>query len=175
MKIPALVAVLALPLSVFAQTPSQPVGSEKTGTIFFRTNIGSFKFINGKGQVNISFKGSVLVSKLKGTISTTGNLRKEYDDKGRQVYFGTGTIALNGEFRAIQWFGKSLEGKWTGRGRARFVGEFDKDLKTGEFWYDTNPEKQAWGTFREVDVPDIAPARVVPRDRTKTTGGGGKR
>lgn len=170
---PALI-VAALVANACAQTPAAPPAAPaKTGTIHFRTTLGSFKFINGSGKVSVSFTGSFLVSGLQGTVSTSGNLRKEYDEKNRQVYFGTGTIVVNGQFRALQWFGRNMQGDWTGNGRARFVGEFDRNLKTGEFWYDNNPEREQWGTFREVDVPPQIAERPKPIDRSKVKKGGG--
>lgn len=125
--------------------PAQKPPAREMGHVYFRTAIGSFKILDGIGDVEFSFTGTVLISQLKGTVSTSGNVRVEHKDATRTVYFGTGSIKVSGEFRAIQWFGKNLSGSWRGNGVMRLFGEFDKNLNTGEYWYADRPnEVKPW-------------------------------
>lgn len=162
--------LLLLPALVLAQ----PVPPKPYDTMFFQTKLGSCKFINGEGKLQFAFTGTVLLNRVDGTAKVTGNVRKEYDGNGRQTWFGTGQVVVEGKFRAIQWFGRNLSGQWTGNGLARFVGEFDRDLKTGEYWYASNPTREAWGTFREPTLPPrtIEKPKPIDRDTLKKKGGG---
>lgn len=112
------------------------------GEINLATQIGSFKLLDGMGRVEMNFTGTMLVSNLKGTVATSGNLKKEYSSKTKEVWHGTGKIVIDGEFRGIQWFGTALTGKWKGRGTARIYGEFDKNLETGYYWYSSDPSRK---------------------------------
>jgi hypothetical protein len=139
------------------------------------TKIGSFKLLNGEGRVEMNFSGTMLVSNLDGTVATSGNLRKEYSDDQRQAWHGTGKIVVTGRFRAIQWFGTNLSGKWKGAGRARIYGEFDQNLETGYYWYSDDPERKIqWSMYGiEIGVPEVQTGgTAVPRERGGRPGGG---
>ena len=116
--------------------------------VYLTTKIGSFKLLDGVGRVEMNFTGTMLVSQLKGTVTTSGNLKKEYSSKSKEAWHGTGKIIVDGEFRAIQWFGTSLSGKWRGRGTARIYGEFDTNLETGYYWYSSDPSRKIpWSMY----------------------------
>jgi hypothetical protein len=130
-------------------TPEQrgkwPVTNEYA-TLHFDAGIGSFRNIDSKGRLDVSFKGTLLVNKLKkgGTITATGNLKKEYEGLDRVIYTGQGRIVVDGEWRVVQWFGTNLTGVWYGRGLMRVIGEFDKNLNTGHYWYTDPTNKVVW-------------------------------
>ena len=148
------------------------------GTIFFKANVGSFKFLGvnnlpAEGHVQVSFSGTILVNSFSGNdpkITTTGNLRREYNDPAhlQQAYHGTGSIVIDGKFISIQWFGRDMTAQWHGFGIARLVGEFDKDLNTGKYWYINNPaDVQDWGTqLRSItNPPAITDYKPIPQKR----------
>src|SRR2546423_1364660 len=110
-------AVALLPAMALGQAQPPP-----TGTLLFTCNVGSFRFVNGTGKLDFDFKGTVLVSDLKGTVKTSGNIRQEYKGHGRQAYFGSGHLTLDGDFHSLQWFGQNMKGQWVGRGRALLYG-----------------------------------------------------
>lgn len=134
-----------------AAAAPKPAASPNFGTINFKSSVGSFKILGGadpaQGEVNFQFTGSVLVSGLDGQVVTSGAVRKEIDNKEfkKQVFNGKGSIKVSGKFRAIQFFGRDLSGKFYGFGIMRLYGEFDKNLNTGEVWYD-GKEHEPWGT-----------------------------
>jgi len=127
-------------------------------TLHFESKLGSFKFYNGTGTLHMKFKGTVLLTYLKGTITTTGNVKKEFpvpqagpgaarDGGARQAYHGDGEITVNGNFKSLQWFGRDISGTWYGAGGFRLFGEYDKNLDTGWFWYGNDEaHKEMWGT-----------------------------
>lgn len=125
------------------------------------TTVGSFKILPAgpdktKGTLDVDFSGTILVSGLEGTVTPGPGVRLEYkrDDHNRRVYFGKGHIRVEGEFRAIQFFGRNLKGNFRGNGVARLYGEFDKKMETGYYWFASKPEKIDWGTYgRTVVVP----------------------
>jgi hypothetical protein len=137
--------------------------------MFFQTNLGSFKLLNGEGRVEFSFSGTVLLSHVEGKIEPRGNLRQEFNDRNRRAYFGTGTIVVEGKFRAIQWFGSNMKGQWHGRGIARLIGEYDKNLETGYYWYASSGDKRPWyNVATEFVLPeDERTRRPVPIDRAE--------
>lgn len=166
------VVVATLGSIAVAQTPSvnwKPKAGDPVDTIFMETNLGSFRLINGKGRVEFSFTGTVLVSGLKGTVTPTGNVRKEYDKNGRVAYFGTGKMVVDGEWRAVQWFGRNMKGTWWGAGIVRMYGEFDSKLDTGLYWFASDPEKKYWspyGTERVFPLPKTGrDAKPIPRSQ----------
>ncbi len=172
----AAVAVAVVGFSQGAAPPSQrskvtlplDLNDPKYGTLHLTTRLGSFALRDGIGRVEISFTGTVLVSQLDGKIrETSGQIRKEFDAHDRQAYFGTGRIVLEGAFRKVQWFGKSMAASWRGAGIAQIYGEFDKDLQTGYYWFDSNPEKMDWGTYGlSVELPErrvVGTGKPVPR------------
>jgi len=147
------------------------------GEINLTTRIGSFKLLDGVGRVEVSFTGTMLVSQLKGTITTSGNLKEEYTSKTKEAWHGTGKIIVDGEFRAIQWFGTNLSGKWRGRGTARIYGEFDTNLETGYYWYSNDPSRKIpWSMYgMTVYLPEMqtgGSGQPVERKPSGKTGGG---
>lgn len=118
------------------------------GVLNFKTKLGSFKVPDGQGELTFSFKGTVLVSKLKGTVNVSGNVRKEYEGREKRVFFGQGTITVKGTWRAVQWFGTDLSARWYGAGMIELVGEFDRNLETGKYWYGERVDKsENWGPY----------------------------
>lgn len=173
-------------MGIMAQTGQAPVKGmlstldpNTVDTLFMSTKLGSFKLMDGEGRVEISFTGSVLISQLKGVRSVSGNLRMEYprNEKekatGRELWFGTGKIVIDGGFRAIQWFGRDLSGTWKGHGAARLYGEFDNNLNTGTFYFNSEPTKQFWSPYGSpITLP---PPRVAGTQKpTIRKSGGGK-
>lgn len=151
------VGLLALSAMSLAQRQPDPIdknaqpktGVAGNGTINLQCNIGSCRLIDGKGQVAISWSGTLLLNKYEGAAPiVTGNVRVEFDEHKRKAYFGTGKIILDGKFRGIQWFGKSFSAKWFGSGMMRLYGEFDRNGNTGTYWYGgAEAEKKPWGQF----------------------------
>lgn len=174
-------AVLAPFASAQPATTAQMAGvtpSPKFATMHMRTKIGSFKAVDASGRFEMDFKGTVLISQLKGTAVPSGNLRKEYDSHGRQVYFGAGKIVVTGSWRGIQWFGTDMSATWYGAGLIRLTGEFDKDLNTGEFWFSDPSKKQFWLTSSAMTVtlPSVLDVRsVTPIERGKQPPPSGKK
>ncbi|MEA2552114.1 MAG: hypothetical protein QOJ65_290 [Fimbriimonadaceae bacterium] len=163
--VPALVACAAL------ASPQQ-----RYGTVFFQTRVGSFKMLGvervpAEGKVEVSFTGTILINGNPKIVPSAG-LKREYYSKAhnQQAYHGTGSIVIDGKFDSIQWFGRNLKGKWTGFGVARLVGEFDNNLKTGEYWYVQNPDDiHDWGTQLKTITNPPKPEDVVilPHERGK--------
>jgi hypothetical protein len=180
-RIGAITCAFAFALTASAQKP--PAIPTNTGTLSMKATIGSFKLVRhsdqdpAKGHFEVSFSGSLLLSGLdpKGTVQTTGSLRLEYYNKqhNERVYYGTGKIVVDGTLLAIQCFGNNIEGTFIGRAIFHLAGEFDKDGKTGAYWYgqfaDTRAERQIWETSgTEVKLPEDrieAPANTVPTPR----------
>ncbi len=147
------------------------------GTMHLTTKIGSCKFIDGEGRVEINFSGSLLLSQVKGTRVVSGNLVRQYNspERGRELFYGKGKIVVTGSFRGMQWFGKDFSAVWYGRGTVRLSGEYYESatkpgtFESGWFWYDSPAERQPWpatGTFEQRNPPYKAPAPIVPRRRT---------
>lgn len=170
--VPALVA-LAIPALSAAQ-------AKTTDTMFMKTNVGSFKILGvektpASGKMQISFTGTMLIDRFTAsdpTITVSSGLRKEYDSaKHLQVaYHGSGTMTIDGHFTAIQWFGRDMSAQWNGFGIARLVGEFDKNLETGKYWYiDNTNDVRDWGTqLREVtNPPQPGTVIAIPTPRVK--------
>lgn len=155
-------------------TPAQRAGvpaDPSFGTMHFRSNVGSFKMIDGQGRVTIDFQGTMLISRHEGPAPTIeGNLRVEYDnrDRGKRVLFGTGRVTLVGKWRAVQVFGRGLGAVWFGRGVVRLSGEFDRNLETGWYWYDDPADRNPWPSQGTADfyLPPLRPGgNVTPRAR----------
>ena len=131
----------------------KPVQKEGPG-LHMETNLGSFKIKRGSedpdlGDLTMTFQGTVLVSGLKGAVETGGTVHLEYDrpDVGKKVYFGKGTLHVNGQFQAIQFFGQDMKALYYGSGIIQLAGEFDKNLDTGTYWYGNEVKnKHYWGT-----------------------------
>lgn len=142
------------------------------GTMHLTTRLGSFRIIDGFGRAEVTFKGTVLLSKLKGHYEVSGAVHKEFEKNDRVIYSGNGKIVVTGEWRALHWFGSDLTAVWYGRGVIRLSGEFDRDQKTGEYWFDDPSKSQAWpgGTTQDVVNPPIQPG-VNPNVKVKTKKG----
>jgi hypothetical protein len=159
-----LVATLVMPAFAQKATPEQMGGladSEQMGTLHLKCNLGSLKLLPkspiglAEGRFEIDFSGTVLVNGLKGDLQASSGLVKEFDDMGRQIYHGTGKIVLKGGWRGLQWFGSDMTAVWYGNGIARLIGEFDKDLNTGEYWFEDIEAKGLWSShMSEVQVPE---------------------
>lgn len=159
----ATVATLALALGAFslAQGPTVAGAPPKADTMYFSTGVGSFKLLppgpdTTTGTLDMTFEGTVMVSGLKGTVTPGPGVRLELEraDHNRKVFFGKGHIRIDGEYRAIQFFGRNLKGSFHGVTVARLYGEFDKNMETGYYWYASDPTKQYWGTTgRTLSVP----------------------
>lgn len=134
----------------------------KYGTLHLSTRLGSFRLINGQGRVEFTFTGTVLLNRVEAgsygprVLSVSGNLRKEYEEGDRIVYSGTGRVIVEGKWRAINWFGRDMNAVWYGQGIARVMGDFDRNLETGRYWYDNPNLRQPWpaGSIREIRVPE---------------------
>lgn len=172
-----LVGTLVSPALAQKATPDQMGGfSQQTGfaTMHLKSNLGSFRMIDAKGRVEMDFTGTVLVSKLNGTVEVSGGLKKEFEGMGRTLYHGTGHIVVSGDFRALQWFGSDMRATWFGQGLVRLLGEFDKDLSTGEYWYDDPDSKGVWPSQNTMDF--TLPENISPYARGANPvrrGGGG--
>lgn len=148
-------------------------GTENYSTLHMQSNLGSFKIYPGEGRATVNFTGTVLISGLEGDIEVSPGLVTEFSKYNRTVYHGTGTITVTGKWRAFQWFGTDMTAVWYGKGQCRIIGEFDRDLKTGRYWYDDPEDGGTWATsLLELKLPEqkvgFAPG-VVPERR----GGGG--
>lgn len=142
-------ATALLSASVMAQpaTAAQKAGvtpKADYGTIHMEAPIGSFRLIDGEGRLEMTFRGSVLVSSLQGTVVPGPGVKKEVTRGDRQVFFGEGRIVVTGKWRAVQWFGGNMKAVWYGRGLARLTGEFDRNLNPGRYWYEDPSKKLYW-------------------------------
>lgn len=179
-----LVSLGAVVGSSFAQgkPAAKPADTKKPiqGGLSFETGVGSFKLLGAgevpaTGKLTIKFKGTVLVSgAVDGTkVTTTGKVLKEIDDKkhGKSVYHGEGTMVVDGKVRAVQFFGRELDGRFFGTGIFRLYGEFDKNLNTGTYKYDGD-ETKPWGTGGvTLAVPSLEQATPKPVIKIVPKGG----
>lgn len=157
--------VMAGPALTQPATPEQRMGvpsDPNFATLHLSTKLGSFKLLDGVGRVEISFSGSILLSRIDGKVETSGRLRKEYESKDRVVYSGSGKVVVTGRWRGIQWFGRDMNAVWYGAGQARLAGEFDKNLETGKYWYDDPTRKFDWAASGTSTVP--LPNQFLPKD-----------
>jgi hypothetical protein len=148
--------------------------STKAQGVNLTTAVGSFKLLwSGDepvmGTLSFDFKGSVLITGLKGTVTTTSGIQKEYEDTKhkKQAYFGSGKMVITGSYTSVQWFGRDMKARFTGRGLFRLFGEFDRNLSTGTYNYD-GEEPTAWGTGGmqvALPKPNYGPSREVPKVR----------
>jgi hypothetical protein len=130
-------------LSVFGMSQPTPQNQQMD----FESKIGAMRFFNCDGKIKLSFKGTVLIRNYKGSLTTTGNLRKEYNEHGRSVFFGDGSITLDGHWESMQWFGRDMVGSWFGRGGFRLYGDYDRNMETGFWWVDgVEKDKLPWPT-----------------------------
>ncbi len=181
-----MVAVAAA-CAVMAQKPTaEQMGAyadrEDFTFLHYESKLGSTRLIDGEGRVEMTFTGTLLISKLDGEHTITGDYRKEFEGDGRVVYTGTAKLVLSGKFRAIQWFGRDMKAIWYGKGVARLVGEFDKNMETGFYWYTDKDVQFPWYATSITTVvlppylPGINKRNPVRRGDSKageaTTGGG---
>jgi hypothetical protein len=161
---------------------AQPASAEQKGpysgrsdmAIFHaQTKLGSMKLIDAEGRVDLSFTGTLLLTKhTNGEFRiVSGNLRKEYEKGGRTVYTGTARIVLTGKWRGLQWFGSNMNTVFYGKGFARLSGEFDRNLETGYYWYANAAEKVAMPASNVASFP-IPPENVKPKANPGGTAGG---
>ena len=143
--------------------------------------LGSFKSIDGVGRIEVKFKGTMLVTDLKGTATPSAGLKLEYDKNGRKSYSGEGSMVVDGSWRGVQWLGSNMSGVFYGNGITRISGDFWKnpdtgELETGKFWYDKPDE---WQPFPSQGVMNIilpepsygANKNAKPKVRGGSTGG----
>lgn len=159
----------AIPAAALAMVPKPATGD----TLHMESKIASFKIVpKGShlptGRLEMSFQGTVLISGVVpgSYVSTTGNLRKEFDDRGKTVYYGTGKLLIVGSFRNCQWFGKDLNFNFTGDAIVRAIAEFDKNLNTGQFWYDPERKNPLQANLTTLPVPEIrnTPMKAITRE-----------
>ena len=145
--------------------------SSQSDVLTLQTRIGSFKLIDGQGSVSFSFEGTVLLANVEGDVKIEGAVKKEFDDPKlkRKTYFGKGKITIVGKWRGIQWFGGNMRDTIKGKSIVRMVGEFDKNLDTGFYWYGNEvAERTPWFTSgMTITVPQD------PRMNPKPTRRGG--
>ncbi len=172
-----LTTLIAASLAIAQGTPApstKPVADPAYGLAFFESQVGSFKLLPGgevsaQGKLEFSGNGTFLVSRLQkgGTVTTTGTIKMEHNDvkANKQVYFGRGSVVIQGKFGAVQFFGKEIKAKFNGFGFVRLYGEFDKNLNTGEYWYEGDKHR-AWGNSGMsfvVPNPDSVTAPTVKK------------
>lgn len=171
-------------LSVAQGTPaSKPADTNKKpifGGLTFKTNVGSFKLLGAgevpaSGKLTIKFKGTVLVSGAGNDtkVTTSGKVLREINDTKtmKSVYHGEGTLVVDGKVRAVQFFGRDLDGRFYGMGIFRLYGEFDKDLNTGTYKFDGD-ETKIWGTGGVTcAVPSLEQATPKPIIKIVPKGG----
>jgi hypothetical protein len=114
------------------------------GTLHFQAAIGSGKFIDGQGRLEINIRGTLLISQLKGSRTISGKFIREYSKRGRELFRGQGKIIVSGSWRGMQFFGQNISGVWYGNGVMRISGEYDKNGKTGTLWYDDPKRTKSW-------------------------------
>ncbi|MGE0001798.1 MAG: hypothetical protein AB7F50_01825 [Fimbriimonadaceae bacterium] len=171
----AILPLLALTGHGQPATPTQMAGVKQDpnfGVLHMQTNLGSFRLIDGRGRVEFTFQGTVLISQLNGTWKLDGAARKEYEDKGRLILNGRGKMTITGEWRAVQWFGTNMQGVWYGFGTARLQGEFDRNLNTGTYWFEDQTDVRYWLANNVLDV--TVPTRKMgtnPNATGRKTGG----
>ncbi|MDR3691313.1 MAG: hypothetical protein P4L46_18175 [Fimbriimonas sp.] len=164
--------LLAAGATVLAQHPNMaPIPPQDThkaspltkpayGNLYMSTKLGSFKMLEynddaqPEGHFEMSFSGTVLIDtteavkhnrNLTTSVKVEGNVRRELQYHGRDLYHGKGKLIVDGGWHAIEFFGEDLDAKLNGYAVFRLTGEFDKNLDTGYYWYD-NGKKFDWGT-----------------------------
>jgi hypothetical protein len=151
-----LAVALAAGVAIAQAQNSQPTADQpkpKTGVMKMQCDIGSF-LISGKGRVEINFRGTLLIYRLKGTRTVTGRVRKEFEGFDRETWFGVGKAVIEGEWRHIQWFGGDMTATWVGEGYAHTFGEYSpKSGNSGTTTIDDLPPAEWWSTGREFWVP----------------------
>lgn len=180
----AIAALMVVP--AVAQSPEKlkqlEAGPLLTGECWMKAKYGSFKIVSpgdprAYGDIKMSFKGSVLIVNYDGKIPivATGALRKEYEnkDRNRVIYYGQGTITLNGRFRAMQWFGSDLDMTWKGMGVCRLQGKLDKDGNTGKYFITGEKQPQWWpaDSTLTIMIPRREDTIIAPKVKINPSGG----
>jgi len=157
-------------------TPAQRAGVKTTkpaGTLHLEAPLGSFRFIDCEGRLEVTFRGSLLISQLEGTVTHTPGIKKEVTRDKRQVFFGQGTMVVTGKSRAIQWFGTGMKAVFFGHGLVRVTGEFDRSLNPGRYWFEDPSEakKRYWfpNSAMTITVPEqiFGKSQSAPRRRSR--------
>jgi hypothetical protein len=149
----ALTAAVAIAQAQNASPSQETPQPSKSGVMKMQCDIGSF-LISGRGRVEINFRGTLLIYRLKGTRVVTGNVRKEFEGFDRETWFGVGKAVIEGEWRHIQWFGGDMTATWVGQGYAHTFGEYSpKSGNSGTTTIDDLPPVEWWSTGREFWVP----------------------
>ena len=172
------VTSLALALATAASmaqpaTPAQRAGVtvKDAATLHLEAPLGSFRFIDREGRLEVTFRGSLLISDFAGKVTMTPGIKKETTRGKRDVYFGQGTMVITGKSRAIQWFGTNMKGVFFGRGVARITGEFDRSLNPGRYWYDDpRPEKRYYwypNSSMTITIPQQLQGKAVGTPRRR--------
>lgn len=170
--LPVLSLALALAAaSAMAQpaTAAQRAGVKTTkpaGTLHLEAPLGSFRFIDSEGRLEVTFKGSMLISHLEGTVTHTAGIKKEVTRDKRQVFFGQGTMVVTGKSRAIQWFGSGMKGVFFGHGLVRMTGEFDRSLNPGRYWYEDPDEKKKRYWFPNSAMTITVPEQIFGKSQS---------
>lgn len=173
--------------------PGMAAAQADYGTVNLSTRLGMFKIVKinldtpAEGRLEMSFKGTVLVSDYRGKeIVVKGDIRKEFPDPKvlprypegyrKVVYHGTGTLILDGKYNAVQWMGRELKAKWTGKGFLRLYGEFDDNGETGTFYYNDPKKINYWAVpSMELAIPGsmygLPGGMGKPQERTVKPGG----
>jgi hypothetical protein len=139
----------------------------ESGTMTFESRLGSFVLIDGRGRLEITFRGTFLLQGYEGAPPVIeGTVRKEYEGYGRSVWFGTGRAVLDGKWRKVQWFGGDMKATWTGAGLARFFGEYDSESRTGFYQYEGEARRD-WVTF---GMDAMLPKEADPRWQAEQKG-----
>jgi hypothetical protein len=154
MRVLKLVSLILLLTNGFAATLRQSSRSPvvRPDILYLRAKEGGFRMFEGEGKVEITSLGTVLVTGLRGRVMKSDDIRLQYKDPLRQVYFGRGRLVVQGKFRALQWAGKDLRATWQGKGRMRFVGEYHERDRKGEYWYSSFPHRMPWRTMHSYDI-----------------------
>ncbi|MCB0826655.1 MAG: hypothetical protein KDC26_10740 [Armatimonadetes bacterium] len=169
-------SVLALSSFAFTQAGSTEAVNKSANPeyseLHLRTLLGSIRCLDGEGRFEMTFSGTLLVSKMDGDLSITGAVKKEFDANDRVCYTGTGKLVADGKWRSIHWFGSDMKADWFGKGIVNISGEFARNpetglLETGDYWYDKANEKQAFPNaalqplplpkYSSIERPDKAP------------------
>lgn len=184
--------LISLPSAATAQVPNPgaakakgPIPKPDYDQFNMETKVGSFKMMEfnddkqPEGHFVMSFTGTVLVDTsdsapnprlLKTVVHTEGGVKLEKRFHGRDMYFGTGKIIVDGGWHALEWFGRDMTASFFGCGVFRLTGEFDRELNTGSYWY-SDGKKMDWGTGG--NQPDVPKSQyIIANPKIKINGKG---
>lgn len=185
MRLSRLIIVIA------ALIPALGLAQTGFGTLNMETKLGAFKIKRfnlispAEGRVEISFTGSLLIFGYEGKPfePTMKGLRIEFPDPkvlpaytrqnfDKIVLQGKGSVVLDGKFMALQWLGRDMKAKWTGRGVIYLYGEFDANEKTGTYWFGDSTKKRPWQMPNERMELPVAQMGGGGRPMPRPRGGG---